>query len=99
MATTHKFLIWTLGALGTLASYIAIQTNNRLQESKEIRDADRIYYQRQIDIRDDVIARQRKEKDSLQGLIISRADNQYHELKTMLDISGKNIITIKPKSK
>lgn len=47
------------------------------------------------------ISKSNKEKDSLQGLLLSRTDNSYEELKKMLNIdnSKKSTIIIKPKRK
>ncbi|RNL50759.1 hypothetical protein [Pedobacter jejuensis] len=42
----------------------------------------------------------RKKIDSLQGLMLSRTDNSYEELKSMLDLTNKkSTIIIKPKRK
>ncbi|MCZ4244988.1 hypothetical protein [Pedobacter punctiformis] len=95
--TTQKTLTWLFAAVSSLASYIAIQSRASLTESRELREQDKAYYQKQIEVRDLMITKERHEKDSLQGVIVSRSDNSYQELKSLfkIDSTKKSTIIIK----
>ena len=100
MATTttgnNKVLIWALGALSTLCSYIAVIQRNRIEDMKETMTQNNIKYNSE---RIDKLKIQR-EKDSLQALILSRTDNSvtFSQLKQLMEIkSNKSTITITPK--
>lgn len=96
--TPNKLLIWSLGALSSVATVLAGVWKAQITDLKTGRDTERKYYQDQIDRRDKVIVIERNKKDSLQGVILNRSDQSYDELKALLNIdSRKNTIIIKPK--
>jgi hypothetical protein len=89
-----KVALWMMGCISSIASYVAVINKSRLEDVKK--DID--YLKTQINIRDNMIVKERKEKDSLQAVIVNRTDASYKEIKDLLDIKNKNsTITITPK--
>lgn len=97
----HKMLTWSLAAVSSLASFFAIQNNNRLQESREIRESDKTYYQKQIDIRDNTISKKDRVIDSLNGQIVHRSDRELDQIRKWISIdsSHKSTVIIKKAKK
>ncbi|RZK65444.1 MAG: hypothetical protein EOO95_08435 [Pedobacter sp.] len=94
---THKMLTWALAAVSSLASFFAIQNNNRLQESREIRESDKTYYQKQIEIRDITIEKKDRFIDSLNGLMLHRTDRELDQIRKWIsiDTTKKSTVIIK----
>lgn len=89
-----KLALWLMGCISSIASYVAVINKSRLEDVK--RDID--YLKNQISVRDAMIVKERKEKDSLQAVIVNRTDASYKEIKDLLDIKNKSsTITITPK--
>lgn len=94
----NKVLLWALTALSSIASYVSFMFKSQLDDIKSSRQNERSYYQTQIENRDKMIVIERKEKDSLQGLLLSRTDASFDEIRKLLDIKDKkSTIIIKPK--
>lgn len=96
MATNggNKLLNWALGALASIASYVAWVQKARVEDAKEREIKSEIALLK----KDAQIDRLRKENDSLHSVILIRADKNLEDLKNILDINGKNAtIRIKPK--
>lgn len=94
-----KSLVWVLGAISSLCSYIVFQQKDRIDSLEKTRLADKQYYQKIIEQRDNLIITERRQKDSLQGLLLIRTDRSFEELKNLMNIRTKtSTITIKPKN-
>lgn len=94
--SNSKVLIWTLGAISSIASYVAIQQNGRIADLKQVIVQNDIKYNSE---RIDKLKVQR-EKDSLQALILERTDKSvtFEQLRKLIDIrNNKSTITIRPK--
>lgn len=100
-STTHKTLTWLFAAVSSLASFFAIQNNNRLQESREIRESDKSYYQQQIEKRDHIIEKKDRVIDSLNGLMLNRSDRELNQIRQWIsiDTSKKSTVIIKANRK
>lgn len=96
--TGNKFLTWSLGVIASLGTYISVISKREITTLKEAKDKGDSYYQAQIDKRDRIIVVKDSVISSLQNTIINRTDQNYNELKELLDINNKkSTIIIKPK--
>jgi len=98
---TVKVALWFLTALTSLAGYVAFQQKQQIKTLEEtISRNDRNYKEELVYYKDDA-KNSRREKDSIQALILSRTDNGYLELKKLLRVNDSNnsTITITPKKK
>lgn len=97
MATTtsgNKVLNWALGALLSIASYVAVLQNSRVQDIEKVR----LEEKEQHRITEKLLIIERSKVDSLQGLRINDNFNNYEKLKEILNIkTSKSTIIIKPK--
>lgn len=100
-SATHKMLTWSLAAISSLASFFAIQNNNRLQESREMREQATTYYQKQIDLRDKTIEKKDRVIDSLNGLMLHRTDRELDQIRQWIsiDTTKKSTVIIKKAKK
>jgi len=94
----QRIIMWVLGAISSLATYVAIVQNQRASDWKELNaQKDDVISVMTKDARTEKV-RSEKEKDSLHGIIINRTDNNFKELKELMNIkSNPTTITIKPK--
>jgi len=101
MATTtggNKILMWCLGALSSISSYVAYIQNKRVEDVEKSKQTNEVYYKAALLDKDRIIVIERRQKDSLQGLLLTRTDKSFEELKNLMEIKSKSsTITIKPK--
>jgi len=94
----QKVVMYVLGGVTTIISYVAILQREQVKTLEKINYDNKIYYQGVADNKDKQIAKIEREKDSLQGVILTRTDESFRELKSLMEIKSKNsTITIKPK--
>lgn len=90
--------MYVLGGITTVISYVAILQREQVKSLEKINHDNKVYYQGVADNKDKQIAKIEREKDSLQGVILTRTDESFRELKSLMEIKSKNsTITIKPK--
>lgn len=94
----QKVIMYVLGGITTVISYVAILQREQVKTLEKINHDNKVYYQGVADNKDRQIAKIEREKDSLQGVILTRTDESFRELKSLMEIKSKNsTITIKPK--
>ena len=94
----QKIIMYILGGISTVISYVAILQREQVKSLERSKESDRHYYQALVDNSSKQILKLTKEKDSLQGVILTRTDESFKELKNLMEIRSKSsTITIKPK--
>lgn len=94
----HKVVMYILGGISSILGYIAVEQRNRVLDLKEVVTQHETKYKLE---REDKLKVQR-EKDSLQGLILSRTDKSvsFEQLEKLINIrNNKSTITITPKKR
>lgn len=90
--------MYILGGISTVISYVAILQREQVKSLEKSKESDKQYYQALVDNSSKQILKLTKEKDSLQGVILTRTDESFKELKNLMEIKSKSsTITIKPK--
>ena len=90
--------MYILGGISTVISYVAILQREQVKSLERSKESDKQYYQALVDNSSKQILKLTKEKDSLQGVILTRTDESFKELKNLMEIRSKSsTITIKPK--
>ena len=90
--------MYILGGISTVISYVAILQREQVKSLERSKESDKHYYQELVDNSSKQILKLTKEKDSLQGVILTRTDESFKELKNIMEIKSKSsTITIKPK--
>ena len=94
----QKVIMYILGGISTVISYVAILQREQVKSLEKSKESDRQYYQALVDNSNKQILKINREKDSLQGVILTRTDESFKELKNLMEIKSKSsTITIKPK--
>lgn len=90
--------MYILGGLTSILGYIAVLQREQVKTLEKVNHDNKVYYQGVADKKDKQIAKIEREKDSLQGVILTRTDESFKELKNIMEIKSKSsTITIKPK--
>ena len=94
----QKVIMYILGGISTVISYVAILQREQVKSLEKSKESDKQYYQALVDNSNKQILKITREKDSLQGVILTRTDESFKELKNLMEIKSKSsTITIKPK--
>ncbi|QIL41034.1 hypothetical protein G7074_18240 [Pedobacter sp. HDW13] len=87
-------LTWALGALTSIATFFAAYNRQMWNDSEAKNAANVLYYQKQLSIMDEKLEQKDRALDSVQGLMLKRADNSFEEWKRMLAIDSNRKSTI-----
>lgn len=94
----HKVLLFILTGVSTILGYISTLQREQVKSLEKSKESDRQYYRTLVDNSNKQILKITREKDSLQGVILTRTDESFKELKNIMEIKSKSsTITIKPK--
>ena len=94
----QKVIMYILTGLSAILGYIATLQREHVKSLEKSKESDRQYYQALVDNSSKQILKITREKDSLQGVILTRTDESFKELKNLMEIKSKSsTITIKPK--
>lgn len=94
----QKVIMYVLGGISTIISYVAILQREQVKSLEKANQENKVYYQELVEGKERQLTKVIREKDSLQGVILTRTDKSFEELKNLMEIKSKSsTITIKPK--
>jgi len=94
----QKVIMYVLGGISTIISYVAILQREQVKSLEKANQENKVYYQELVEGKERQLTKVTREKDSLQGVILTRTDKSFEELKNLMEIKSKSsTITIKPK--